>query len=59
MNSSPKIPPSVLAQLQDAAPDALVTLTVRTTTPLTTDENNVLTSGRSSKLRLRSCSVRC
>jgi len=44
MKSSSKIPPSVLAQIQDAAPDALVTLTLRTTTPLTTDENYVLTS---------------
>ena len=44
MNGKIKIPPSVLAQLQDAAPDALVTLTLRTWTPLTTEEINVLTS---------------
>ncbi len=44
MNGKIKIPPSVLAQLRDAAPDALVTLTLRTWTPLTTEEIIVLTS---------------
>src|SRR5471030_980407 len=44
MNGKIKISPLVLAQLQDAAPDALVTLTLRTWTPLTTEEINALTS---------------
>ena len=44
MSGKIKIPPSVLAHLQDAAPDALVTLTLRTWTSLTTQEINVLTS---------------
>ena len=44
MNGKIKISPSVFAKLHAAVPDALVTLTLRTWTPLTTKEINVLTS---------------